>query len=102
MTTSEFIQEEIKICIMISVDELCSTRMVSTLDSLKDTTKGSDRTRGGAGNPYQKVWVARSSDFSRHPHIDADLSLYREDQWCFYSESQLTNLKNQMKTRCSN
>lgn len=42
ITTSEFIQEEIKRCIMISVDELCPARMISTLNSMKDNSKGSE------------------------------------------------------------
>jgi len=35
ITTSDFIQEEIKRCILVSVDELCPTRIISTLNSLK-------------------------------------------------------------------
>lgn len=36
ITTSDFIQEEIKKCIIISVEELCPNRIISSLNSLKD------------------------------------------------------------------
>ena len=36
VTTSDFIQEEIKRCIMICVEELCPNRIISSLSSLKD------------------------------------------------------------------
>ncbi len=41
MTTSDFIQEEIKRCIFISVEELCPTKMINSLTTLRDLSKGS-------------------------------------------------------------
>lgn len=42
ITTSDFIQEEIKRCILISVDELCPNKIVSSLTALKDNSKGNE------------------------------------------------------------
>ena len=40
ITTSDFIQEEIRRCIIISVEELCPIKIVNSLSNLKDNSKG--------------------------------------------------------------